>query len=184
MCAERLHFRSRDDFVIAAPARTHPPGTMARRVQFLAASCALLVVTVASCGGTVTDVGSVSRNDAGGLPTDDAAFPGDGPSPGDARGDADATHDGGACPPPTCGTKVCGRSDCGRVCGVCALPGGCLIGHCAAACPSTPCVDVDGHNICEGERGARSCAGGKEHIEICTCSGGGGNAWIACGACL
>ncbi|MBS2012553.1 MAG: hypothetical protein JST00_06690 [Deltaproteobacteria bacterium] len=148
----------------------------------------VVIAVFAACGGTVTDVGSISRSD-GGSASDGGGSPSDGASGGDALGDgateADGgEHDGGACAPSTCGSKVCGRSDCGRICGTCPLPGGCFTGHCNATCPGTPCVDVDGHHICEGERGARSCAGGTQHIEVCTCSGGGANAWISCGGCL
>lgn len=188
MRVERTRGRAPDDFVIAGRSCPHPSREMVRWPQVVGISSVLAVV-LASCGGTVTDVGSVNRNDGGGSSGDAGTSSIDGDVPdavgGDAGVDGDGSdHDGGPCPPSTCGLKVCGRSDCGRVCGVCALPRGCFTGHCAATCPGTPCVDVDGHHICEGERGARSCAGGTQHVEICTCAGGGANAWISCGACL
>jgi hypothetical protein len=156
--------------------------------------CAVVV----ACGGSVTNVGSLgaSDHDAGPSTLQDGAMTPTDPAeaastnPGPDAGDAGAVTDAPAseCAAGTCGAKACGRDECGRTCGVCAsVPsgGGCLAGRCADVCPSAPCLDADGQPICEGERGARHCAGGPLlGIQVCTCSGAGHDAWIDCGACL
>jgi hypothetical protein len=126
--------------------------------------------------------------------------PVDGSSATHPQGDGGATADGGAddgaihdahadgdpsCNASSCGNSVCGRSSCGFLCGSCGTgqQEGCFVGHCSTSCPGTPCVDHSGEHICEGEHGLVACEGGP-HFQICTCSGGGHDAWISCGACF
>ena len=163
---------------------------------FLRASFLLLgVATLAfGCGSTVNSVGSIGEGDSGALPSGgDAIAP---PTGDDASATLDAHPDAlvdaqpdvvtHACAAGPCGTKVCGRDECGHVCGICPVTaqGGCFVGSCTATCPGTPCIDHDGHQVCEGGRGGQACAGGTLGIQVCTCTGGGANAWINCGTCL
>ena len=181
---------SADVFVIARPDPFHVRLEMLSRHLAHIVFCGSFLAIVCACGASVTNVGSLGEDGASTVPPD-AATDGavDEPDSGsvvpdaaaDVHADADQADSGCVA---SCGAKVCGRNDCADSCGVCAGTTGCFMGACTATCPGTPCVDVDGHNICEGERGARHCTGGVKNLQVCTCSGGGANAWINCGACL
>src|SRR5690348_13042125 len=99
------------------------------------ATVALALVITASCGGTVTNVGSV-LGDGGTEPTIPDGGDGSSPESNDASapdGDAglDAHSDSGPCAAGVCGTNVCGRDECGHSCGTCPgspPQGGCFVG--------------------------------------------------------
>jgi hypothetical protein len=163
------------------------PGSLPVRC---ALALGVTLVIAVGCGGTVTNVGSIGSD--GGVPDAPAPTGQDGAPP-----EADASHDGPgdsavdahapACAAGPCGASICGRDECGHTCGLCAgAPdhGGCFTGHCITSCPGTPCLDHNGEHICEGGRGGKSCTGGVLGIQVCTCTGGGPDAWTSCGTCL
>lgn len=180
-----------ETFCDRGPTPSPPIRTMLASLPVrFAVTLGLSSVVAAACGGTVTSVGSVIED--GGV-----ALPGAGGEAGTSGADAaadssgdgaiDAHHDAAPCAAGACGLSVCGRDECGHTCGACAgapPQGGCFTGHCIASCPGTPCLDANGEQVCEGGRGGRSCTGGSLGIQICTCTGGGHDAWASCGACL
>lgn len=184
---------SADVFVIAALGSFHVPLEMLSNRFGHFVLFGSVVAIVCACGASVTNVGGLGEDGGSTVPPatdgdggvddpDSAAVARDGSI--DAHEDADAGHADGGCVA-ACGARVCGRNDCADLCGTCGGgTAGCFMGACSATCPGTPCNDVDGHHICEGERGARHCTGGVKNLQVCTCSGGGANAWINCGACL
>lgn len=172
-------------------------------------TCALGVALFLAVGCTdpdVTNVGSILVDGGAAGEAPDAEAPDsstgsdaanvDSAVPPDAKLDApmlDAQPDGQPpCVAGACGSKVCGRDECGNICGQCPSPGaqgGCFMGACIVAspgneCPGTPCLDQNGEQICEGERGGVACVGGTLGVQVCTCTGGGPSAWASCGACL
>jgi hypothetical protein len=165
-------------------------GSLPLRVA-LALGVTLMIAV--GCGSTVTNVGSVLDDsgapDAPG-PTDQDGSTSGGDASADALGDGalDAHADAQTpCAAGACGASICGRDECGHTCGTCPgapAQGGCFTGHCIASCPGTPCLDHNGEHVCEGGRGGHACTGGSLGIQVCTCSGGGADAWTSCGACL
>jgi hypothetical protein len=151
-----------------------------------------LMIAVGCSGTTVTNVGSITEDGGAGdgpsPPAEDASTGADASS--EAAADAADAHEDASptpCAAGACGARACGRDECGHTCGTCPgapIQGGCFMGHCNASCPGTPCLDHNGEHVCEGERGGRTCTGGSLNIQVCTCTGGGANAWASCGACL
>lgn len=156
-------------------------------------------VLVVGCGGSSRD----PAEDAGGL---DAGRPVDAGRDVDAgRGvdaggvpDAGRTPDTGVadtgivptdagtptCDVSSCEMRVCGRSFCGASCGECAAGSYCMDGACRAGTPpGSFCVDAFAEYVPEGSRSFRTCPVDDSLLQSCLCTGGGADAWTACGDC-
>lgn len=105
-------------------------------------------------------------------------------APTDAPVDA-ALDAGPICGADSCGDLTCGRSACGYPCGECAEGSHCTIaGTCSdIAPPGELCLDAWGAGVVEGGMGYRSCDSDDGSVQLCTCSGGGPDAWFGCGDC-
>lgn len=89
-----------------------------------------------------------------------------------------------SCDASSCGSRICGRSDCGFPCGECEPGEYCFTGsQCLAGVgPGTPCIDAFGDRVWEGDRGFRACPTDATAQQQCTCTGAGPNAWASCDA--
>src|SRR5687767_4172836 len=90
-----------------------------------------------------------------------------------------------ACDASSCGTRICGRSDCGYPCGECEPGEYCFTTGAGNSCnagvgPGTPCVDAFGDRVWEGDKGFRACPSDATKQQRCTCTGGGATAWASC----
>ncbi len=145
--------------------------------------------TSASGGSGLVASGGNSGGGVGGASGAGAIGGGAGAGGGGA---GDAAVDGGSCScgPESCGTRTCGRSPCGYPCGTCLFNEWCAAGKCQAGSgPGTRCSDAfDWYgwgNVWEGDKGLRVCPSDPTKVELCTCGGGGPDAWISCsGSCF
>jgi hypothetical protein len=156
-------------------------------------ACLVALMAIACTGdsrvGRMTGADAGGGGDAGG-----GADAGGGPDAGVDAGseldagdeplrDASTEPDAAACMPceaSSCGTRICGRSECGYLCGVCGSGSWCFRGTaCGAGTgPGEPCIEPWGTLVHEGDQGFRSCPTGPG-VQRCTCGGGGPDACTA-----
>jgi hypothetical protein len=105
----------------------------------------------------------------------------------DAQVDSGAGSDGSStcsCDQTSCGSRVCGRSDCGYPCGTCGPGETCLLGiGCQVISGDTPCIDAFGDRVSQFDAGGfRTCPSDPTKQQRCTCGGNGPDDWTSCDA--
>ncbi|HEY5921137.1 MAG TPA: hypothetical protein VIV11_05680 [Kofleriaceae bacterium] len=102
-------------------------------------------------------------------------------------GDAGGGDGGGgscACGPESCDetNRVCGRSDCGFLCGVCQPGTWCFSGGACLPLADAVCEDAFGDEVAEPDRGWRVCPTNPNEHQWCECSGDA--TWTNCDPCI
>jgi hypothetical protein len=103
----------------------------------------------------------------------------DGTGGSDSNGGSDASTTC-SCDVTSCGSRVCGRSDCGYPCGTCTPGTTCFLGVSCNGPAGGTCIDAFGDQVGEFDVGFRACPGDPTKQQRCQCSGNGPDAWTSC----
>jgi hypothetical protein len=129
--------------------------------------------------------GCESKQPIGENDPDASLITGDGGDDDDGGAGADAAPSTCACDASSCGSRICGRSECGFPCGQCGPGSSCLLGTGCSGGSDNLCVDAFGENVGVLDLGFRACPGDPTKQQRCMCNGGGPDDWSNCDtACI